>query len=154
MTVTAHRGDYEEISAASNSSDSGKKSSKNNLAVTDRRSSNLTTSTSKINAWNLEGAVQFLGKPCPPNSSFSAVPPCSGPYPNYEVIIYSGSSKTIAAKIRTDPNGVFRTWLEPGSYTIYTRAGISASHLKTTHFLIQEGKITRLNTLIVDTGLE
>ena len=34
----------------------------------------------------LEGTVHFSGMACPPDRS--KTPPCDGPYPNYEVIIY------------------------------------------------------------------
>jgi hypothetical protein len=51
----------------------------------------------------LEGNVRSRGKPCPPAVSFK-VPPCSGPYPNYEITIYADNDKTkphVTAK--TDP---------------------------------------------------
>jgi hypothetical protein len=104
--------------------------------------------------WNLEGTVQYVGKPCPPNSKFFTVPPCSGPYPNYEVIIYDEDGKRVISKIKTDSNGNFKAFLEPGSYLIHTRAGLSPSNIKATHFTIQPSKNTNLGSLFVDTGLE
>jgi len=102
--------------------------------------------------WNLEGSVHFRGKPCPP-SAFYSVPPCSGPYPNYELNIYAEDGKTLISKTKTDSIGNFRMSLKSGKYIIYTRAGPTLGDIKSTHVTIEESGITRLPTLTVDTGL-
>lgn len=113
----------------------------------------VSSSSSKSGHLNFRASVQFVGLPCPPNSEFFSVPPCNGPYPNYEIIIYGDDGKTIVSKIITDSNGIAQTMLDSGSYSVHTKAGISTSDIKTTHFTIEEHKITQLS-LFVDTGLE
>lgn len=96
--------------------------------------------------------MHFRGKSCPP-STFYRVSPCSGPYANYEFIIYAEDGKTIVSKAKTDSMGNFRMTLKTGNYVIYTRVGLSVSDVKSTHVTIAECGITRLPTLLVDTGL-
>jgi hypothetical protein len=102
--------------------------------------------------WNLEGRIEFVGKPCPPGHL--TVPPCNGPYPNYHVKIYLSITNTIVFETKTDSNGNFKAFLEPGNYIIYTRAGLYPTDLKSNYFTIEKDKIKKLNTLFVDTGLE
>jgi hypothetical protein len=116
--------------------------------------SNVTATT---NSWNLEGKVFFKGSPCNPSSTFFKVPPCTGPYPNYEVNIYSDNSnnnskKTLIATTKTDVNGNYRILLEPGQYVIYTKAGKFPANINSNIFMIEEGKITTLD-LTIDTGI-
>ena len=115
---------------------------------------NISKSSNQANSyeWNLQGTVNFKGKPCAPNSPSFRVPPCSGPYPGYEIEIYT-DEKNIITKAKTDVNGNFKLLLKPGKYLIYTRSGISKSNLKTTYFAIEKGKQTILPAIIVDTGL-
>lgn len=102
--------------------------------------------------WNFEGSVRYRGEPCPPGSLLFRVPPCSGPYPNYEIIIHGQDGKTIVSKLKTDLNGNYKGLLSPGTYVIYTRADIVPSNLKSIRFTIEPAKITKLSTLVVDTG--
>jgi hypothetical protein len=67
--------------------------------------------------------------------------------------VYEEDGKTVASKTKTDANGNFKMTLNTGNYVIYTRAGPSASDLKTTHFAIIKDQVTRLPNLIIDTGL-
>lgn len=101
----------------------------------------------------LEGGVRFRGKPCPP-SIYTTVPPCSGPYPNYEIAIYA--EKILDRPyITTKTNilGKFRLALEDGNYVIYTRSGPFKSDLKATRFSIARNMKVTLPTLIIDTGM-
>ena len=115
--------------------------------------SNITANT---NSWNLEGKVFFKGSSCNPSSTFFKVPPCTGPYPNYEVNIYSNnnnnSEKTLIATTKTDADGNYRILLEPGQYVIYTKAGKFPANVNSNIFMIEEGKITTLD-LMIDTGI-
>lgn len=116
--------------------------------------SNVTATT---NSWNLEGKVCFKGSPCNPSSTFFKVPPCTGPYPNYEVNIYSNnnnnnSNNTLIATTKTDADGNYRILLEPGKYVIYTKAGKFPANVNSNIFMIEEGKITTLD-LMIDTGI-
>jgi hypothetical protein len=65
--------------------------------------------------WNLQVSVFNDGLQCPPNSK-GKVPPCSGPYPNYNLKIITSEGKNIS--FATDSNGLFRTMLKPGSYIV------------------------------------
>jgi hypothetical protein len=113
----------------------------------------MSSTSQSAEQWNLEGNVYFRGNPCPP-SAFSTTPPCSGLYPNYEIVIYSEDGKTVASKAKTDANGNFKTLLNTGNYIIKTRAGPSSTDVKSTQFTITKCDITQLGTLVVDTGLE
>ena len=64
----------------------------------------------------VEGVVYFVGKPCPPSK---VGPPCDGPYPNYEVIIYEDDGKSIVDKIMTDDQGNFEIQLSVGDYLVF-----------------------------------
>ena len=64
----------------------------------------------------VEGTVYFVGKPCPPSE---IGPPCDGPYPNYEVIIYKTDGKSIATKTITTDEGSFEAQLPVGDYIVY-----------------------------------
>ena len=97
----------------------------------------------------LEGIVHFIGAPC---SSGGKVPPCDGPYPGCEVIVYKTDGKTIVAKTTTDGNGHYALTLCPGQYVIYTQSGIHRDNLKANSFTIENGKTTILD-LIIDTGI-
>jgi hypothetical protein len=53
----------------------------------------------------LSGTVNFVGKPCPQPSG----PPCDGPYPDYQVVIYAADGTTEVARTRTGADGVYST---------------------------------------------
>ena len=77
---------------------------------------------SNISLWNLEVKVHFKGVKCNPASSFFKVPPCSGPYPNYEFYIYAANhgdlKKTLISKAKTDIDGKYTVLIEPNKYVI------------------------------------
>lgn len=125
----------------------------------------LVANKTTTDSWNLEGTVSFRGEPCNPDSVSYKVPPCSGPYPDYEITIHpdvqdldlrgsAQESEKVSTVIRTktDERGEFKVSLEPGKYVIYTRSGISPSDNRSNTVTITEGKSTHLD-LIVDTGV-
>lgn len=118
---------------------------------------NLIPNRTATEPWNLEGNVIFRGKPCNPNSTSYRVPPCSGPYPDYEIIVYldgnyESKEKVIVTKTKTDMQGKYKTFLNAGKYVIYTKAGMFPSSIKANDFEISEEKNTKLD-LVVDTGI-
>jgi hypothetical protein len=106
-------------------------------------------STIKLEEFNLQGTVFFKGLPC--NSQDLKVPPCSGPYPDYKVIVYSGNNEEIDSTITND-KGEFKLFLPNGKYNIFTQAGHSQSMQKSNYFIIEGKKIVSLN-LVVHTGI-
>jgi hypothetical protein len=103
----------------------------------------------------LEGTVMFIGLPCPPeelNGREPRVPPCDGPYPNYEITVYQTDGKTIVAKGISDANGHYEISLNAGNYLIYTPSGLSQNDVKANRVTIVEGETTKLD-LVVDTGV-
>ena len=66
----------------------------------------------------VEGTVYFVGKPCPHSR---VVPPCDGPYPNYEVVIYEIDGKSIANRTITDDEGNFEAQLPVGDYLVFEK---------------------------------
>ena len=66
----------------------------------------------------VEGTVYFVGKPCPPSR---VGPPCDGPYPNYEVVIYEIDGKSIANRTITDDEGNFEAQLPVGDYLVFEK---------------------------------
>jgi hypothetical protein len=68
----------------------------------------------------LEGTIEFIGMDCPPFSK-QEVPPCSGPFPNLTITLYTNyNEKKIVATTKTDSNGNYQIILKPGKYLIYT----------------------------------
>jgi len=67
----------------------------------------------------LEGTVHFSGVACAPDRI--KTPPCDGPYPDYEVIVYDKEGKITIAKTRTDQNGYYQIILNEGTYTLYVQ---------------------------------
>ena len=67
----------------------------------------------------LQGIINFVGADCPPFSK-KQTPPCSGPYPNFTIAIYSDDNeKKMVATTQTDSNGNYHIMLKPGKYLIY-----------------------------------
>ena len=103
----------------------------------------------------LEGVVTFLGTPCysqEVSGRKPRVPPCSGPYPNYEITIYKADAKSIAAKTVTDSAGDNKVSLNPGKYVIYAQNGPLEQDRKAHQLTISAKKRTRLH-LVIDTGV-
>jgi hypothetical protein len=98
----------------------------------------------------LAGTVYFVGLPCRLNSP--ARPPCDGPYPDCEVVVYESDGVTEAARTQSDEHGRYFVALEPGDYVIFTPAGLAARFLNPNEATVVAGKLTRLD-LVVDTGI-
>lgn len=67
----------------------------------------------------LEGVVHFSGVACAPDRI--KTPPCDGPYPDYDVIVYDKEGKIAIAKTRTDQNGYYQIILNEGTYILYVQ---------------------------------
>ncbi|KPK75054.1 MAG: hypothetical protein AMS25_18655 [Gemmatimonas sp. SM23_52] len=98
----------------------------------------------------LAGTVYFVGLPCRLISP--SRPPCDGPYPDYEVVVYESDGVTEAARTRSDERGRYFVALEPGDYVIFTPAGLAARFRNPNTATVLAGKLTRLD-LVVDTGI-
>jgi hypothetical protein len=71
----------------------------------------------------LQGTVQFVGTPC---EAAKKGPPCDGPYPDYEVVVYKDDGTTVASTAKTDQDGKFTVSLPEGKYVIFTGANAAA----------------------------
>jgi len=123
----------------------GKNSNSNMITLDNTNQS--TSRPEEDGNWNLELTVYNVGLQCAPDSKFFKVPPCTGPYPNYNLTITTSDGKNIC--IKTNSNGKFKTLLKPGSYVI-----TAAPTIKSTYFTIEQKNVTRLNLLTSDKGLE
>jgi hypothetical protein len=98
----------------------------------------------------LIGTVTFVGVPCPPDRR--KVPPCDGPYPDYEVVIFNRDGRTAVARTITDKDGRFRVELPEGNYVIYSK-GYERRTLQIPHHIeIKAGKTAQLD-ITIDTGI-
>lgn len=68
----------------------------------------------------LAGTVHFVGTAC---QDPKKGPPCDGPYPNYEVVVYKEDGTTVAGKTTTGADGKFSVNLPEGKYVILTEGG-------------------------------
>ena len=96
----------------------------------------------------LNGKVTFVGKPCQQASG----PPCDGPYPGYEVVVFAADGITEVARTRTGPDGIFDLTLKEGDYVIYTQAGPMASNRARTAVHVARDALAQV-ALRVDTGV-
>ena len=115
-------------------------------AINQSQRSNSSAMTSGI-----QGTVYFMGTDCPPTLS-KKVPPCTGPYPGYEVIIYANDGKTPIKSINTDANGTYFVQLTPGNYVIYTQAGPMPSQRQRNEIIVSENQISHKD-LQIETGI-
>lgn len=103
----------------------------------------------------LAGTVHFIGTPCAPkeiSGKAPQVPPCDGPYPGYEIIIYARDGRRVMATTRSDAEGAYGVDLPPGTYVIYTQRGLRAGDRETHRTEIRSEALTTLN-LVIDTGI-
>lgn len=102
----------------------------------------------------VQGAVKHDGKPCEEGSADYKVPPCSGPYANYEVKVHldDGSEKFVKAT-KADAKGNFSLSLAPGKYVIYTQDGGNVDDALPNSFTVESGATATLD-LVVNTGSE
>jgi hypothetical protein len=137
--------------------------SPNNFSATNYQVSYSSFTESKSDSSNLRGNIYFEGLNCNPKKTNITVPPCSGRYPNYEVIVSSSKDcKTMLSKTKSDHNGSYRMKLPPGNYVICPKSGnapspphpfgIEEELPKSIHFIIKEGIVTNLD-LVIRTGI-
>lgn len=101
----------------------------------------------------VEGVVSFVGTPCNPQYPFK-VPPCDGPYPNYEVVFYKEDKKTVAAKATTDQNGKYQAALESGTYYILPSEAAFGKTLRPREVkVVVKAQETIQQNIRIDTGI-
>ena len=99
-------------------------------------------------AGTLTGSVTFVGTPCAQPSG----PPCDGPYPDYEVVVYASDGTTEVGRTRTGADGTFSIDLPAGAYAIFTQAGLQPSDRARTDVSVSRDALTQ-TALRVDTGV-
>ncbi len=100
----------------------------------------------------LVGMVTFTGVPCPPDTPKG--PPCDGPYPNYEVIVYKTDGTTIVVRAYSDEDGNYKIAINEGIYIVYLKElGFNMKLVdKPKEIKIEAGKTVRLD-INIDTGI-
>ena len=136
--------------------------SSNNSSATNYQVSYSSFTESKSDSSNLRGNIYFEGLNCNPKKTNITVPPCSGRYPNYEVLVSSSKDcKTILSKTKSNQNGSYRMRLPPGNYVICPKSGnappphpfgVEGAQPKPIQFIIKEGIVTNLD-LVIRTGI-
>jgi len=99
---------------------------------------------------NLEGTVNFIGTACPDERKG---PPCSGPYPNYEIIIYNEDGKTVEKTIFSNEDGNYNTELEQGVYVIFIQEREFATMKETPNQITINSDQTSQFDIRIDTGI-
>jgi hypothetical protein len=98
----------------------------------------------------LEGAVTFIGAPCGPQGE-RKTPPCDGPYPDYEVVVYNAAGDTVVGRTRSNASARYEISLPGGvEYSLFVPSGIRSQTKLST--LVPVGGRTTLD-LQVDTGV-
>ena len=100
----------------------------------------------------VQGAVTFVGLPCPPGLTGYQVPPCNGLYPGYHLTVFDEESKNQVAEAITDEAGFFRLELPVGAYFVRMPAGPTPDATQETRFTVRDDLIRELE-LAVDTGI-
>ena len=99
----------------------------------------------------VKGTVYFNGMDCPPTAA-KTVPPCSGPYPGYDLTIFAQDGKTIITTVKTDMMGNYSVSLAPGHYIIYMQTGPLKSQMDPDNLIIKENQIIKKD-LYIETGI-
>ena len=110
-----------------------------------------TDRNTQVGSGTVEGTVSFIGAPCNPNQGYNKVPPCDGPYPNYEVILYKEDRTTVAGKVTTDQEGKFRLILDAGTYYFLFNGSLD-SKKRELLIVVKENSITRQD-ITIDNGV-
>ena len=97
----------------------------------------------------VEGQVSFVGTPCNPQYPFK-VPPCDGPYPNYEVVLYKQDKKTVAGKTISDQEGNYKLALPSGTYYVLLKS--LGNMVRELPIVVKAGETTQQN-IKIDTGI-
>ena len=103
----------------------------------------------------LRGSVTFSGLPCTEGQADFKTPPCTGPYPGYEVEVYQKSNLLEPlSTTTTDNEGIFNLVLEPGEYVIRSQDGVDKrNNQKNTAFVIEKDELTTV-TIRINTGMQ
>ena len=113
-------------------------------------SSNATVSPTVTGT--VQGAVTFVGLPCPPGLTGYQVPPCNGLYPGYRLVVLDEDSKNQVAEVITDEAGFFRLELPVGGYAVRMPAGPTPDATREARFTVRDDLIRELE-LTVDIGI-
>jgi hypothetical protein len=101
----------------------------------------------------LKGDVQFMGLPCQPGQPDYRVPPCTGPFPSYEIAVFDPDNlEEPVMTTTTAKNGKYQLTLAVGEYIIMTQAGPRDQDQRENRFRIEKDQVTVLN-LAVNTGI-
>lgn len=99
----------------------------------------------------LDATVTYIGRNCSAQK-IKKVPPCSGPYTNYFVRIFSKKNNTIVAANLTDSLGKILMNLPTGDYYFLSRENVSNNKPYRADFAITKDKRTYMN-FIIDLGI-
>ena len=99
----------------------------------------------------LVGDVVFEGMNCAPDRPHP-VPPCSGPYAGYELVVLSADGKTAVASVVTGEDGGLSFELPAGSYVVRPASGLPGVARSEKRFTIHAGGESEIH-LVIDTGV-
>ena len=124
-----------------------------NLIMANSQQEILSFNTKEQNQMNqnhsssgVEGKVMFEGSDCPPFSE-KEIPPCSGPYSNFNISIYSVDKSKKITTIKTDSDGHYRIYLDPGTYILQSNEENTQAHISE-NITIKKGEIKLMNYTI------
>jgi hypothetical protein len=104
----------------------------------------LTGNSSSSNG-TLKLSVFLSGMVCPPHSFFKTTPPCSGPYPDYNVTIQSNdTNNTVVKSVKTNESGLVITELPEGNYVIFSPPYSLLQQPLSNYFTIERGNVTNM----------
>ncbi|MEM0997141.1 MAG: hypothetical protein AAGN35_08680 [Bacteroidota bacterium] len=101
----------------------------------------------------LRGKVSFQGLPCQPGQPDYRVPPCTGPFPSYELAVFDPDDlESPVVTTTTNGLGTYQLTLPVGEYVIFTQNGPKAENRKANRFEIEKDAVTSLD-LAISTGI-
>ena len=102
----------------------------------------------------VQGKVRFEGLPCQEGQTDFNVPPCSGPYANYQIKVFKEDNLlTPIFTTESSVDGSFKIVLPVGNYVIRTQNGKDARNDQQNFpFTVEKNKVTPLD-LVVNTGI-
>jgi hypothetical protein len=98
----------------------------------------------------LEGTVTFIGAPCGPGAE-RKTPPCDGPYPDYDVVVYNAAGDTVVGRTTSNANARYEITL-PGDveYAVFVPSGVNT---RTKLSIVVPAGGRKTLDLQVDTGI-
>gem|GEM_PF-2216685 len=113
----------------------------------------LTAQSCKDSFGSISGKVSFKGVPCQAGQPDFHVPPCSGPYPQYEIQIFTVTqTETPVLTLKSGLDGQFQADLPAGEYVIFTQNGPFEKHKKQNFFVVVPKQTSTVN-LLINTGI-